>query len=528
MAGFAATAWSAPDATLTLANAPGTLIVAQPGSLPLRFAVDVPPGADDATVTIEVRGRDRDGVALDAPVATYRAPARPDLRIDVTLPRFGWFEVDARLHRAGAVLAEDRFGAAAVPPAAASLPDAGVSTHFALQRSDPARVMPLIRRAGFSWLRDELYWDQIEREPGVFAFPAAYDRYLDEAVRVGLKPLIVLDYGNAVAYPGLFAGPQGFPRTVEERALFTRYAARMTARYADRVKHWEIWNEPSIGPIRIEDYAALLTSVSAAIKQRDPDAQVLACGGGGAGGGPGGDCAEPLLKQLPGGVFDGVSIHPYMTPFDPDAGYPTPGAWIPAVSIPTVWPRLRDKMVRASATRARSPGLWVTELGWPSRAAKTSLSDATQAAYLLRSFLLSRRYGSVVATFWYDFVDDGVDPANAEHHFGLLRANLTPKPAYVAATVLANALGARAWTRTLREADGVRIYQYGEPDDAVFVGWRAGAARTEPVRVEVPAGRYRLSDWQGATRELVVPAGGFAWPLGPMPQYLIPASRGKG
>jgi hypothetical protein len=515
------------DAALTLANAPGSLILAQPGPLPLRFSTQVPPGAGEATVTVELLGRDRDGAPLDAPIAVYRAAAQPDLRIDVALPRPGWFAVDVRMSRAGAVLAERRFGAAAVPAAAEGLPDAGVATHFGQHRGDPEQVMPLIRRAGFSWFRDELYWDQIERTPGVFAFPPDYDHYLAVAAREGLKPLVALDYGNAAAYPGLFTGPQGFPRTVKERALFARYAARVTARYAGRIRHWEVWNEPSFGPIRLEDYAALLTSTSAAIKQQDPGAQVIACGGGGAGGGPGGDCAEPMLKQLPRAVFDGVSIHPYMTPFDPDAGYPTPGTSLSAVSIPTVWPILRDRVVHASASPERPPGLWVTELGWPSRAANSPLTDATQAAFLLRSFLLSRRYASVVAMFWYDFVDDGVDPADSEKNFGLLSADLAPKPAYVAATVLANALGARAWRRTLYEAGGARVYQFGDAAP-VFIGWRATAA-AGPVRVAVPAGRYRLSDWQGAMRDVVVPAEGYTWTLGPMPQYLIPAAvQGKG
>lgn len=513
----------APAAELTLANAPGSLIAEQAGPLMLHFKTALPPGTRAATVTVELRGRDSDGEPERTLAATYRALAQPDMRMRIALPHPGWFEADARLMRDGMTLAARRIGVAAVLPVAPSaLPDAGVVTHFAQPHAAPERVMPLIRRAGFSWFRDELYWDAIERKPGRFTFPRAYDRYLEVAARIGLKPLIVLDYGNARAYPGLFGGPQGFPRTAEERALFARYAAQVAARYAKTVKHWEIWNEPPLGPIGIDTYAALLTSVSAALKRQDPDAYVLACGGGGAGGGPGGDCADALLKQVPHGVFDGVSIHPYMTPFDPDDGYSTPpGSWVPAVNIPTVWPHLHDMVARQRAANAPPIGVWVTEIGWPSSAASTRMTDAKQAAYLLRSYLLSRRYRAIDAMFWYDFVDDGTNPANSEKNFGLLSEDLAPKPAYVAAAVLARTVGARAWSRTLVDDGGVRVYQYGTGGDAVIVGWRAGAGAAAE-RVAVPAGRYALRDWQGVTRTLDVSASGLMWTLGPMPQYLIP------
>ncbi|NYH14494.1 beta-glucosidase [Paraburkholderia bryophila] len=513
-----------PAATLTFTNAPGSLIMEHPGPATLNFKIHMRPDAGVATVTVALWGRDHDGAPLRTPVATYSAIAQPELRMRVNLPHPGWFAAEARLTRRGVTLAERSIGVASVAPVAPSaLPDAGVVTHFGQNLGDPEILMPLMRRAGLSWFRDEISWDKIEREPGNFVFPETYDRYVETAARFGLKPLIVLDYGNAVAYPGMFSGPQGFPQTVEERALFARYAAKVAKQYAKTVKHWEVWNEPSIGPISIENYAALLTSVSAAVKRQDPAAQVLACGGGGAGGGPGGDCLAALLKQVPHGVFDGVSIHPYMTPFDPDTGYPTTsGAWVPAVNIPTVWPHLRGMVARQSLANSPPVSVWVTEIGWPSSAPSTRMTDATQAAFLLRSWLLSRRYQAVAVMFWYDFVDDGTNPADAEKNFGLLSANLAPKPSYVAVSVLARTLGARKWTRTLAEDGRTKVYQYGGGSDVVVVGWRAGAGAAAG-RIAVPPGKYWLRDWQGITRAIVVPPGGYAWVLGPMPQYLIAA-----
>ncbi len=35
-------------------------------------------------------------------------------------------------------------------------------------------------------------------------------------------------------------------------------------------------------------------------------------------------------------------------------------------------------------------------------------------------------------TIDYDWKDDGPDPANSEHRFGIVRQDLSPKPAYTA------------------------------------------------------------------------------------------------
>lgn len=514
----------ADQAALAVTNAPGSLVFDAAGEKTLRFHIAVPATSDAASLQIDLLRYSEDATVVSVPVASYRKRAARVVSMDVDLPGPGLFAVDARLvARNGATIDARTISLAAVRPVQRSaLPDAGVVTHFGQGKGLPEIVLPLVRRAGFSWIRDELYWDSIETKPGEFVFPRAYDHYIEQASRFGIKPLIVLDYSNQRAYPDLFKGPQGFPRTPQERGLFDRYATKLVARYGKTVKHWEVWNEPEFAQIGMDNYEALLTGVYIAVKRQSPDASVISCGGGGAGGGPGGDCITEILNSGARDAQDGFSVHPYMTPYDPDTGYRATDAPVDSVSIPSTWPYLKGLLEQNATVSRRSVGLWITEIGWPSSPASSGLSATKQAESLVRSFLLSRRYKAVEAMFWYDFVNDGNNPAESESNFGLLNADLTPKPAFVAAAVLARTLGARKWDRTILESGTVKVYQYGTGEDAVIAGWRTDASK-RPVRVPVPRGNYVRRDWQGVSSPVVVPAEGLDWNLGTMPQYLVPA-----
>jgi Bacterial Ig-like domain (group 3) len=74
--------------------------------------------------------------------------------------------------------------------------------------------------------------------------------------------------------------------------------------------------------------------------------------------------------------------------------------------------------------------LIATETGYFTGLAAYSIDELTQAKYVPRMFAEFFRHG-IVKAFVYEFVDEGVD-GGMENSFGLVRADLTPKPAYVA------------------------------------------------------------------------------------------------
>jgi polysaccharide biosynthesis protein PslG len=525
---------STGDSGMKVLNPPGALII--DGANNKRVTVQVPPASakGGAKVVATLYRYDDNAELSNTPVSNFSAAATGDkgdgqVSFNVPLPNPGLYVLDMKLVSAGgASSASLRVSLASLMAGTGTFPDAGVVTHFAQRKGSAAQVLPLIKRAGFTWMRDELYWQEVEKAPGKFTFPPDnnnYGAYITQAANMGLKPLIILDYGNQAAYPGMFKGLRGFPQTPQERELFVRYAQKVVGYYGKQVKAWEIWNEPRFGPqLTYENYIALLKPVYETIKQQSPDANVISCGGGGAGGGPGGDCIANIVKANALPYQDGFSIHPYMSPYDPDSGYLAKGSPLPKsrVSVQTVWPHLQQ-MVQSNPKPGVGPlKLWITEIGWPSSPAAADLSEQKQAAYLARTLLLSRRFNVVQTVIWYDFVDDGVKPEDKESNFGLVRLDLTPKPAYVAASTLMRTVGGRDWSRAIADNDQLKVYQYGSSGDPVYVGWRADPdADMSPAPVAIPPGQYTQRDWQGITSTVTV-GPGFQWKLGALPKYLTP------
>ena len=72
-----------------------------------------------------------------------------------------------------------------------------------------------------------------------------------------------------------------------------------------------------------------------------------------------------------------------------------------------------------------------TETGYNTGKASKSISERMHGKYMPRLFLEYFRKG-VLRTCSYDFVNDWNDPNNPEANYGLLRNDLSPKPAYTA------------------------------------------------------------------------------------------------
>jgi hypothetical protein len=73
---------------------------------------------------------------------------------------------------------------------------------------------------------------------------------------------------------------------------------------------------------------------------------------------------------------------------------------------------------------------YVTEMGWPTHVGKNGTDPELSGSYLARLHLLARTSPSFRGLWWYDFQDDGWKAEYNEDNFGLVRPDLTPKPAY--------------------------------------------------------------------------------------------------
>ncbi len=351
----------------------------------------------------------------------------------------------------------------------------GVQTHFGQYRAGVDELLDLIKGAGAGWIRDEVYWSEVEKKKGVFDFPSQYDHYLKAALTRGIQVLLILDFGNAI-YSG---AEKGGPATETERMAFARYCGAVVKRYGPfGVRHFEVWNEPNASMFwkpqpNPGDYAKLLEAAYKACKDADPGSTVLGCSTSGTDL----DFIGGVLAAGGGRFMDAVSFHPYCQPSPPEE-------------------RLLNDISRLKALAPEKP-LWITEIGYPTHAGAAGVPEETQANYLVRTFLLARSSSAVERLFWYDLQNDGEDPAEAEFNFGLVRTDKTPKPAYRALKTMAS-LAKDLAPVEFRSIGDTYLLTFAEGENRLTAVWRSGG--TDSIKVPCSKGLYRIIERDGESR----------------------------
>lgn len=395
-------------------------------------------------------------------------------------------------------------------------------------RGRRAWALRSLRSLGVHRVRREVFWSEVEPSPGAFSW-ASYDAVIDECRAAGVDVLAVLAYGNrwASAAPGAtdFHAP-------DDPATFARYTAAAVARYRDRVRDWEVWNEPNAGfrfwlPTLRGDPPAFGRLVSAALSAAlsvDPAARV-AFGG------------TVFLPQLiTGGVPWARSAFEANPALAPALGAYALHAY--TLYPPRVSPEFegRDEVslvhkVEETAAMLHASGydlarpLWITEVGWPVTAVVT---EEKQARYLVRTVLLSALAGADGA--WLYELGDGNGNGDLvpEDYFGVYRydpdtaddVDPEPKRSALALRALFTTLGAFHVT--------ARVAVAGAPDDVHVIAltdaggrraWAAWRADDEaaPWTWSPPPEATQLVDMMGATIE----RGADGVPVSGAPVYAI-------
>jgi hypothetical protein len=296
----------------------------------------------------------------------------------------------------------------------------GACTHFSQGKGILDLNLDKIRRAGIASIRDEVGWGAVERQKGQLVMPEQFDAYVRKAAAGGMSVLLILDYANR------FYDDGDRPRSPEAIEGFCRYTEFVVRHFGKQVRLYEIWNEwdISIGMPQqyrkggsAEDYVKLLKAVYPRIKAADPGVTVMAgaCTSGGVKKG----WLEEIVKLGALDSCDAISIHSYnYSDKFPQRGPEACSAWMTGV----------QEMLRKY--KGGDVPFYVTEMGWPTHVGKNGTDPELSASYLARLYLLARTSPSFQGLWWYDFQDDGWKAEYNEDNFGLVRPDLTPKPAY--------------------------------------------------------------------------------------------------
>lgn len=205
---------------------------------------------------------------------------------------------------------------------------------------------------------------------------------------------------------------------------WTDFVKDFVGHYKDRVKYWEMWNEPDQGwcwNAGQDMYAEMLRSGAEAVRSVDPTAIVVS--GGYANGAT--SNLDTIYKELPSKPFDMVAWHPYV--FNnraPDAFH-----WQSGITNGTG----RDTMVKyGDADKEVFFGEFATDSGVAGSGG--GLNERKQTEYGFRVLAWSRKLGWVKGIQWWPAKDQAPVGEREDDifgsHAGIFYSTGQPKPSY--------------------------------------------------------------------------------------------------
>jgi len=294
------------------------------------------------------------------------------------------------------------------------------------------------RTAGVKLLRVTFNWAATEIAPGNFDF-ATYDQYVLDAARRGITMLPVLF--NSPSFYGRKSAKRRSRASLPpvDNGTMARFAALLVARYGPGgslwaghpnplpITAWQIWNEPTLGVYwrdkpNPQEYLAMVRTVGAGIKAVDPAAEIVTAG-----------LPDSRLKSA-------IRLAPYLKALYKGGG----SSAFDTVAINTYAVNARYMGKLMNTTRAlmnrsggRSDKIWITELGWCDKGAKSRFCVGTkgQAKNIAGSLKLIRqrrrawKLRGFVLFSWRDGRPYGTGNQWGLHT-GLLNLQGKKKPAY--------------------------------------------------------------------------------------------------
>lgn len=176
---------------------------------------------------------------------------------------------------------------------------------------------------GIKRFRIQTGWAKTEKVKGQYDW-AWLDHIVNDAVQRGLQPWLQFSYGNSIYEGGGGINlAAGVPLSEEALAAWDKWVAAMVTRYTDKVRDWEVWNEPNFSDNLYntpEKAAALNIRTAEIVRKIQPNAIIS----GLAFGHIDLEYADAFFKALHDAgkmhLFDNMTYHDYV--YNPDSHYP--------------------------------------------------------------------------------------------------------------------------------------------------------------------------------------------------------------
>ncbi|HEV2380716.1 MAG TPA: hypothetical protein VG206_13095, partial [Terriglobia bacterium] len=364
----------------------------------------------------------------------------------------------------------------------------------------------MLAASGVRWVRMDLKWSLTERARGQYDF-SVYDRLVATLQASHLRAMFILCYANPLYDQNLS------PVSDEARQAFANWAVAAVTHFRGRGFLWEIYNEPNAfwqPRPNTEAYVKLALATSEALAEATPGEKVI---------GPASAAVDPpfLEAVFRAGLLNywsAVTIHPYR-PSDPE----------------TAADDLRD--VRLLIRKYAAPGKTIPVMAgeWGYSLSSAGMDEHKQAAMLAREWLFDLA-NDVPLTIWYDWHRSS-DASDRDTSFDLVgppegspsggqNPPFRPRPAYVAARTLTQALGSYQFNKRLAlESPADYVLLFTKDDSVRLAVWTTGSPHTAVIPAS--AGDFNVTGLAGDQLPPVrADRHGLRLTLTGDPQYLAP------
>ncbi len=390
---------------------------------------------------------------------------------------------------------------------------AGVNIHFVTGHE---KDLDMIAAAGFKYIRMDFVWQTIELTKGTYDW-VAYEELTANLRERGLSAIYILDYSNPLYEETIdsidpITGKErkglASPQHAESVAAFARWSAAAAEHFKANDIIWEIWNEPNISfwkPVPdVTQYITLAMATAGAIKNVVPDATII---------GPAtSEVPLPFLETfLASGVLDyldAVSVHPYRN-------Y--------AKSPETAgddYRKLRELIDRYAPAGKKNMPIISSEWGYSTSSKGVSLEK--QAEFSVRMQLSNLLY-DIPISIWYDWKNDGDDPAEHEQNFGTVAYDLEPKLAYTGLQTLNRQLEGYTFSQRIdleSDNDYVMVFRNGKGNYKISA-WTMNSPHAVKLDNHIPGvARTTATDGYGNLLKLKIEQGTLVLYLDVLPQYI--------
>lgn len=499
-----APATDTPNQTLTIEQDPDSTDILAPHQM-IRWHVDLTTLHAERPLQIKWTIRDFRGNTVSSGSTTLNETA---WKLDYQPEKTGWYELNWQaVDSSGQTKAQFRRAFSVYPAVKSSGRDFryGVCTHTVTRRegSDYAREIALMKALGIDIAREGMAWEMIQPTPGTWNYQK-FDAYVRDMSAAGIELQSVLAYSPKWASTGNQQASDwnDWNKVAPQLDAYLKYVATTVERYKGQVHYWEIWNEPDVQFWRssTQAYVDMFNAASRTIKEADPDAQVLNGGFAMASRKPNLNFQRDFVNAAERKYWNIWAYHDYQTFGD-------------------TFTRYTVRQANYTSVGATMP-VWVNEGGFVCLA---SGGEHDQALTLVKKLAMAPALG-VKAYFWYDLRDDGTDPKEPEHHFGLVRHDFQPKPAFVAYQSLIGHLGHMAFESTLPQLPagmyGVVFRDPAATDQHVLVLWQEGQNNSRPIWIGGADKFSAIDDMMGNATEVLSYPSGSAVQLTDEPLYI--------